>query len=140
MSYSSIQSNSMLVLKVLYDEQGRELSYNEINSKLLLTGILPSELTKILDELRNAKLVTEKFTVENVLDTNSKSEISYKITQEGISRYTTLNAQLESFAFANLDYDEEKAQQRFRKKLLIGCAIAFVVIIGAMIALILSTG
>ena len=139
MSDQDKQNKAMQVLGTLA-YKNTELTIEEIGNKLLLSSILPSEIASILDVLRSSGWVTETFTVDKVLDADSKSSIRYKITQEGMNRYNSLFTSLDSSSFADPYLEEERAKKKFNRKILIACAIGFIVVIAALIAYIASTG
>ena len=139
MSDQDMQTKAMQVLGTLaYKDM--ELTIEEIRNKLLLTNILPSEIISILDVLRNNGWVTETFTVSNVLDMDSEASIKYKITPEGMNKYNSLFAGIDSSSYTDTYQDEDRAQKRFNRKILIACAIGFIIVIAALIAYIASTG
>ena len=85
-------------------------------------------------------MIVAAFTVDNVLDADSKASIKYKITQEGLSRYNSVFSEIESGINTDPYQDEQTAQKKFNRKILIACIIGFIVIITALIVYIASTG
>ena len=114
-----------------------ELTAEEIRTKLVISNIYLSEIVPILDNLRSRGLVTEIFTVDNVLDADSKSSIKYKITDEGMRVNNSLFARIDT---SDPYIRDEEAKKKFNRKVLIGFAVAVIILVGAMIIFIASSG
>ena len=114
-----------------------ELTAEEIRTKLVISNIYLSEIVPILDNLRSRGLVTEIFTVDNVLDADSKSSIKYKITDEGMRVNNSLFARIDT---SDPYTQDEEAKKKFNRKVLIGFAVAVIILVGAMIIFIASSG
>ena len=136
MSTGFNETQAMQVLGTLaYSNEG--LTADEIRTKLVLSNIYLSEIVPILDNLRSRGLITEIFTVDNVLDTDSKSSIKYKITNEGLRVNNSLFDQIDT---SDPYIRDEDAKKKFNRKVLIGFAVAVIILVGAMIIFIASTG
>ncbi len=140
-----LAQKSVQILKALYYHSNKELTLEEIREEMAkeLTYVIitNAEFKVITDNLRSNGHITETFTVANVLDLDSKAETKYKITSTGIRRYTQLSSQMESRAFAQIDFEREyDSKKKSNRRWLIGCAIGFVVLITVMIVVILASG
>ncbi len=129
------------ILKVLYNKSNEKLTYNEIDIAVALVyPINTSELKMMLENLRNNNYI-KMYMETNLLDLDSKTEYKYQITPTGISKYFEISTQMESRAYHQSEYEEEEeTRKKSNRRWLIGCAIAFVVLITIMIVVILSSG
>ncbi len=140
-----LAQKSAQVLKALYNHSYKELTRDEIiiemSKEITFIPINASDFKIILDNLQSHDYITEIFTVANVLDLDSNAETKYKVTSAGISRCTQIISQMESRAFAQIDFESEyESRKKSNRRWLIGCAIAFVVLMIVMIAVILASG
>ncbi|MFW9922244.1 MAG: hypothetical protein ACFFDW_03035 [Candidatus Thorarchaeota archaeon] len=106
-------------------------------------GINNSNVVQAIDYLRKQGYIKEFFTT-NLLDPDGKSEITYQITELGKEKFKQasdyeikVNAQIDSYTDSQDDIEKTKKSNR---RWLIGCAIAFIILMTIMIAVILSTG
>jgi len=140
-----LAQKSVQVLKALNNHSYKDLTQDEIiiemSKEITYIPIVASEFKLILDNLRSHGHITETFTVANVLDLDSKAETKYKITSAGISRCAQIISQMESRAYAQIDFEREyDSKKKSNRRWLIGCAIGFVVLITIMIVVILASG
>ena len=118
-----------VTLEVLANSPDKDFSIGDL-AMLNKLAIFSDKMKKIVDSLHNAGYVTENWVVTDILDPDSKSELRYKITNNGIVQYHTLKAQYDASLDFTVDDNEYDNQIKRRNRwYLIGFGIFFVIAI-----------
>lgn len=118
-----------VTLEVLANSPDKDFSISDLAMLNKLT-IFSDKMKIIVDSLHRAGYVTENWVVTDILDPDSKSELRYKITNNGIIQYHTLKGKYDASTNFVIDDNEDYNREKKKNKwLLIGFGIFFIIAI-----------